>query len=98
MRVSSRSHDINADPMTVWMVLTDLARYPEWHPRITYAAGDVTPGGSIQRQETPGCRGGGQPRAFLGLACGLALAVRPAGSAEARAQDTRCDLVVKWLR
>jgi uncharacterized protein YndB with AHSA1/START domain len=47
VRVSSRSHDINADPMTVWMVLTDLARYPEWHPRITYAAGDVTPGGRL---------------------------------------------------
>jgi hypothetical protein len=47
--------EIDATPATVWTILTDLARYPDWNPFITSATGTVTKGGRlVNRLEPPG--------------------------------------------
>lgn len=47
--------EIDAPPATVWRVLTDLARYPDWNPFITSAEGTVAVGERLtNRLEPPG--------------------------------------------
>lgn len=36
--------EIQASPETVWQILTDLAKYPEWNPLITHAIGKAEVG------------------------------------------------------
>ncbi len=51
------SIDINADPATVWSVLTDLDRYREWNPFIVESSGEVRRGATIvNRMQPPGRR------------------------------------------
>ena len=44
MRTIAATIDIDAPPVDVWAVLTDLNRYPEWNPHIREGAGAVTAG------------------------------------------------------
>jgi hypothetical protein len=47
--------DIEASPDTVWSVLTDLERYPDWNPFIVSAVGDLTVGERLtNRMQAPG--------------------------------------------
>ena len=45
---------IDAPPATVWSVLTDLARYPEWNPLFPHADGDLATGQRITLRRAPG--------------------------------------------
>jgi Polyketide cyclase / dehydrase and lipid transport len=38
---------VNAGPAEVWAVLCDLARYPEWHPYVLKATGEIQPGSQV---------------------------------------------------
>ncbi len=49
--------EIDAQPQTVWELLTDLDRYPEWNPFIVSAEGRVEVGQRLQnRLQPPGGR------------------------------------------
>ncbi len=39
MKTMSATIQIDAPPMTVWAVLIDLSRYPEWNPLFREASG-----------------------------------------------------------
>ncbi|KAI8346149.1 hypothetical protein B0O80DRAFT_469905 [Mortierella sp. GBAus27b] len=41
------SIDINADPATIYSILTDLSRYHEWNPHMFEARGDIAVGQTI---------------------------------------------------
>ena len=41
MKTVSATTQIDAPPMAVWAVLTDLSRYPEWNPLFREASGEV---------------------------------------------------------
>jgi hypothetical protein len=47
MKIISWETEIGAPPMTVWAVLTDLGRYPEWNPLFREASGEVAVGNTI---------------------------------------------------
>jgi uncharacterized protein YndB with AHSA1/START domain len=47
MKIISAATEIGAPPMTVWAVLTDLDRYPEWNPLFREASGEVAVGNLI---------------------------------------------------
>ena len=47
MKIISAATEIGAPPMTVWAVLTDLGRYPEWNPLFREASGEVAVGNRI---------------------------------------------------
>jgi len=47
MKTASATIQIDAPPMTVWSVLTDLDRYGEWNPLFPAASGQVAPGNRI---------------------------------------------------
>ena len=47
MKTVSAAIQIDAPPMAVWAILTDLACYPEWNPLFPEAAGDVRVGERI---------------------------------------------------
>ena len=47
MKTVSATTQIDAPPMAVWAVLTDLPRYPEWNPLFREASGEVAVGGRI---------------------------------------------------
>jgi uncharacterized protein YndB with AHSA1/START domain len=38
---------INAVPAKVWAVLCDLGRYPQWHPYIRRATGEIKAGSQV---------------------------------------------------
>lgn len=40
--------DINADPATVWAILTDAARYTEWDSGVARVEGTISPGAKIK--------------------------------------------------
>src|SRR6202046_1178490 len=41
MKTVSATTQIDAPPMAVWAVLTDLRRYPEWNPLFREASGEI---------------------------------------------------------
>jgi hypothetical protein len=47
MKTVSATTQIDAPPMAVWAVLTDLGKYPEWNPLFREASGELTVGGRI---------------------------------------------------
>jgi len=47
MKIISAAIEIGAPPMTVWAVLTDLGRYPEWNPLFREASGEIAVGQRI---------------------------------------------------
>ena len=47
MKTVSATTQIDASPMAVWAVLTDLSRYPEWNPLFREASGRVAVGERI---------------------------------------------------
>ncbi len=47
MKTVSATTQIDAPPMAVWAVLTDLSRYPEWNPLFREASGQVAAGERI---------------------------------------------------
>jgi len=49
--------DIDASPVVVWSILTDLDRYADWNPFIVSAVGDVAVGAKlVNRLRAPGGR------------------------------------------
>jgi len=58
MKTVSATAWIDAPPMKVWAVLTDLSRYPEWNPLFREAAGEVGVGRRIVLKSYPE---GGRP-------------------------------------
>ena len=47
MKTVSATTQIDAPPMAVWAVLTDLGRYPDWNPLFREASGEVAVGERI---------------------------------------------------
>src|SRR4051812_43352252 len=47
MKVFSATTEINASPETVWRILTDTAKYPEWDPGMVRLEGKIAPGEKI---------------------------------------------------
>ena len=47
MKTVSATTQIDAPPMAVWAVLTDLGRYPEWNPLFREASGEIAVGSRI---------------------------------------------------
>lgn len=57
MRRLATEIEIDAPAASVWRVLTDLDRYPEWNPFITEISGELCEGGRLRvRIEPPGGR------------------------------------------
>jgi uncharacterized protein YndB with AHSA1/START domain len=48
----STSIEITATPENVWAVLTDLARYPQWHPLFRSVTGQLTAGSKLTIRTT----------------------------------------------
>jgi len=40
--------NINADPQTIWKILTDVKKYPDWNPYIYEIKGDIQPGKMVR--------------------------------------------------
>jgi hypothetical protein len=47
MKTVSATTQIDAPPMAVWAVLTELSRYPEWNPLFREASGEIAVGSRI---------------------------------------------------
>jgi hypothetical protein len=47
MKTMSATIQIDASPMTVWAVLTDLNSYPDWNPLFREASGQIAVGSRI---------------------------------------------------
>jgi hypothetical protein len=47
VKTVSASTDIDAVPVEVWAVLTDLASYPEWNPLFPEASGELAVGSAV---------------------------------------------------
>jgi hypothetical protein len=57
VKTMSDSIDIEASPQAVWVVLTDLAAYPEWNPLFVEASGEIAVGQQVTlRSAQPGGR------------------------------------------
>jgi len=48
MKIISATILIDAPPLDVWAVLTDLSRYPEWNPLFREASGEIAVGQRIK--------------------------------------------------
>lgn len=58
MRELRTATHIDAAPETVWRILTDFSRYPDWNPFIPHAEGEAREGARLEvRIEPPGGRG-----------------------------------------
>lgn len=53
MKTIAVTVDIDAPPMAVWAVLTDLTRYPEWNPHIREGSGQVAAGNRLTMKMFP---------------------------------------------
>jgi hypothetical protein len=53
MRIVAASVDIDATPLAVWAILTDLSHYPDWNPHIREAAGLVAAGNRLTMRMFP---------------------------------------------
>lgn len=53
MRTIAATIDIDAPPVEVWAVLTDLSRSPEWNPHIREGAGEVAAGSRLTLRMFP---------------------------------------------
>lgn len=53
MKTVAATVDIDAPPMAVWAVLTDLTRYPEWNPHIREGTGEVAAGNRLTMKMFP---------------------------------------------
>jgi len=47
VKIISAAIEIGASPMTVWAIITDLDRYPEWNPLFREASGEIAVGQRI---------------------------------------------------
>jgi hypothetical protein len=47
MKIISAAIEIGVPAMTVWAVITDLGRYPEWNPLFREASGEIAVGQRI---------------------------------------------------
>jgi uncharacterized protein YndB with AHSA1/START domain len=47
MKTMSATIQVGAPPMTVWAILTDLKRYPDWNPLFREASGQIAVGNRI---------------------------------------------------
>jgi hypothetical protein len=47
MKTMSATIQIDAPPMTVWVILTDLNSYPDWNPLFREASGQIAVGNRI---------------------------------------------------
>lgn len=47
MAVYRTTFPIGAPADTVWDILTDFARYPEWNPSLPSISGELRPGGTV---------------------------------------------------
>lgn len=45
--------EVDATPLEVWSVLTDLDAYPRWHPHIGVASGEIIVGERVMFRMTP---------------------------------------------
>ncbi|MEO1144358.1 MAG: SRPBCC domain-containing protein [Cyanobacteria bacterium J06638_22] len=43
---------INASPETIWSILTDSSRYPEWNTTVTKLEGTIAPGNQLNLYST----------------------------------------------
>ncbi|HTA09448.1 MAG TPA: SRPBCC domain-containing protein [Streptosporangiaceae bacterium] len=62
--------DIDAPPLEVWAVLTDLASYPQWNPLFPEASGELAVGSSVTLKTV-------QPRGRTMTVKAIVLAVAP---------------------
>jgi uncharacterized protein YndB with AHSA1/START domain len=47
MKAFSTTTEINAAPETIWRILTDAPKYPEWDPGMIRIEGSIAPGQPI---------------------------------------------------
>jgi hypothetical protein len=45
--------EVDTTPLDVWSVLTDLDAYPQWHPHIGVASGEIVVGERVMFRMTP---------------------------------------------
>ena len=58
MRVLSTEIEIDATPESIWRILADFDRFPEWNPFIREIEGEMKEGSRLRvRMEPPGGRG-----------------------------------------
>ena len=70
MKTVSVTTDIDAPPLEVWAVLTDLASYPQWNPLFPEASGELAVGSSVTLKTV-------QPRGRTMTVKAIVLAVAP---------------------
>lgn len=58
MKTVSATTWIDAPPMKVWAILTDLSRYQDWNPLFPEASGEIAVGRRIRLRSVPA---GGRP-------------------------------------
>ena len=56
MKTVSATAWIDASPMKVWAILTDLSRYQDWNPLFREASGEIAVGRRIFLRSLPGRR------------------------------------------
>jgi len=70
VKTVSVTTDIDAPPLEVWAVLTDLASYPQWNPLFPEASGELAVGSSVTLKTV-------QPRGRTMTVKAIVLAVAP---------------------
>ena len=48
MKTYSVTRTISASPATLWKILTDATKYPEWDPNVEKIEGTIAPGNTIK--------------------------------------------------